>query len=58
MQDIIYFNCKCAPDGRDWMHGEVTSIANGILRVRTMNGSPQVYEFPMTNVMRIEYGRR
>lgn len=55
--DRVYFNCKCAPDGNDWLHCEVQAKRDGMLKVVVSSGYSQtVLEFPLTNVQRIEYG--
>ena len=57
MQDVVYFNCACAPGDKDWLRCEVQSKRDGVLRVHTQVGfSQQTMEFPLSNVQRIEYG--
>lgn len=57
MNDVVYFNCNCAPDGKDWLRCEVQAKRDGVVRVHVQVGySRQAMEFPLSNVQRIEYG--
>lgn len=56
--DRVYFDSPISPAGQDWMHCEVRSTANNVLRVTVQVGyGPETtMEFPMARVQRIEYG--
>lgn len=55
--DTVYFNCNCAPAGKDWLHCQVQAKRDGVLKVTVQCGfQQQTMEFPLANVQRIEYG--
>lgn len=57
MMDTVYFNCKCAPGNKDWLHCQVQAKRDGMLKVTVPCGyNTSTLEFPLTNVQRIEYG--
>ncbi len=57
MNDTIYFNCNCAPDGKDWLHCRVVEKRHEMVRVAIQNGyNKEFLEFPLRNIQRIKYG--
>lgn len=57
--DTVYFDGKIAPGDKDWIHCEVQSTRDGMVRVSVQHGyNKSTLEFPLARVQRIEYGER